>query len=377
MSGQHAFLAPSGAERWGPGGCAAAPTMEATFPEDMESEESREGTACHDYAAGAILTGHVLKVGEPASNGYPITAAMPAESEEYISDCLADRAAGADCYVEQRVYAHAAIHPLCDGTPDHFAIWPAEKRLKLKDFKYGHRYVDEFRNLQLAVYLIAIFETMKLGSYEGWTIEAQIYQPRNYHPAGHVRTWRVTAAELEWLRAELQAAALVASTPGAPCTTGPHCKDCSAAYGCTTLQNSTSAIVDMTGKQWPHAPNNDVLGKELTMLRAAQNRLKARVEALEEQAINRIAQGQRVAGWTGEHSYGREIFTVPPEKVVAWCNVFGVDAAAPLATRTPAQLRKAGVPAEHMKAITDKPRGAYTLVQVTPHSLAKGMSNGN
>jgi hypothetical protein len=350
--------------------------MEVQFPE-VESEESREGTACHDYAALAILTGQLLPVGFPApSNGFPITEEMVRESDEYITACLKDRADGAECYVEQRVAAHASISPQCDGTPDHFAIFRAERILRLKDFKYGHRYVDAFRNAQLAVYLIAIFETMALGAYDDWTIEAEIYQPRNYHPEGHVRVWRPTGAELAHMRGELHAAALVASAPGAPCMTGEHCKDCSAASGCTTLQDVAAGVVDMSGRQWPHVLDNTVLGKELTMLRAAQNRLKARVEALEEQALNRIAQGQRVTGWTGEHSYGREKFTVPPEKVVLWCDVFGVDAKAPLATKTPAQLRKAGVPPQHLDAITEKPRGAYTLVPVTPHSLAKGMSNG-
>lgn len=373
MSG-HAFLAPSGAERWGPGACPGSPRMEAQFPEE-ESEEAREGTAAHDYARVALTTGEMLPVGTPASNSVPITREMQEAGEEYIADCIEDRKAGGECYVEQHVHAHTSIHPLNDGTPDHFAVWRQQRRIKLKDYKYGHRYVDEFRNLQLANYLIAIFETLQLGSFEGWTIEAAIYQPRNYHPSGHVRVWNVAPDDLARIHKQLIAAAAIASQPEAPCQTGNHCRDCKAAHACTVLQMSTDALVDMSGKQWAHALDDDHLGRELTYKRAALKRLQSRVDALEEQAVNRIAQGNRVVGWTAEHSYGRERFTIDAPKVIAWCDGFGIDARAPVATKTPNQIRKLGL-SDNMMPPTEKPRGAYTLVPVTSHTLAKGLSNG-
>lgn len=348
--------------------------MEAQFPEE-ESEEAREGTAAHEYASTYLNHGVILQPGALASNGIPITLDMITSAAEYIEDCIADRNAGGECYVEQRVFMHKSVHPQNDGTPDHFAVWRNKKVVKLKDYKHGHRYVDVFRNWQLADYLIGIFETLQLGPFEGWHIEAAIYQPRNYHPEGHVRVWRPTPPQLEWMRAELAESAMVATTPGAQCITGAHCKDCTAISGCATNLEMASALVDMSGRQVPHVLDNNALGKELRMLRAASQRLKARVEGLEEQAINRIAQGQRVSHFTAEHSYGREKFTLPPEKVIMWCDAFGINARAPVATLTPAQLRKAGMSDNNMPP-SEKPRGAYTLVEVTPHSLAKGMSDG-
>jgi len=347
--------------------------MQVHFPENEESEDARLGNAAHWYAA-EVLSGRTVETDTPAPNGVPVSATMMDDCAPYIRECQGYLAAGWECYIEQRMAAHFLVHPLNGGTPDFVAINRALKLLAVVDFKYGHRYVDAFRNPQVADYVFAVFETLQLGGFEEWTVEGVIHQPRNWHPEGQRKSWTPSGETLGRMLEEFRVAAALATDPNAPCITGDHCRDCPAARGCTVLQSECGYLIEWSGVQHPHVLDNGALGRELAALKAAVKRLNSRVTGLEEQALALIAQGQAVSGWTAEHSYGREKFTIPPEKVVAWCQVYGVDAAAPLATLTPNQLRQKGVPADALEPITEKPRGAYTLVQVTQHSLAKGLS---
>lgn len=347
--------------------------MQARFPENEDSEDARLGTAAHWFASEA-LAGRMVEAETPAPNGVPVSTTMMDDCQPYIRECRSYMEAGWECYVEQTVAMAALVHAANWGTPDFFAVNRAQKLLVLIDFKYGHRYVDAFRNPQLFDYLAGIFESLGLGDFDGWAIEAVIHQPRNWHPEGQRKSWKPDAEVLWPMLGEFQQAAVAAVDPNALCRTGEHCRDCPAAHGCTVLQSDCGHLVEWSGIQHPHVLDNDALGLELAAIKAAMKRLSSRVTGLEEQALAVIAQGGRVKGWTAEHSYGRERFTIPAEKVVAWCSIFGVDAKAPLATLTPNQLRQKGVPAESLDAITEKPRGAYTLVQVTKHSLAKGLS---
>lgn len=347
--------------------------MQHEFPEDEESEDAKLGTAAHWFASEA-LAGRTVEAEEPAPNGIPVSTTMMDDCQPYIRECRKYMAAGWECYIEQTVAMAAMVHEANWGTPDFFAVNRAAKFLVLIDFKYGHRYVDAFRNPQLADYLFGIFESWGLGVFDDWTIEAVIHQPRNWHPEGQRRSWKPSADVLGTMLQAFRDAAHAALAPDALCITGEHCRDCPATHGCTVLQQTALDLVERSGEFFPHVLDGHALGRELAAVKAAIKRLGARLEGLEEQALQEIAQGRRVTGWTAEHSYGREKWTIPPEKVVAWCSFYGVDARKPLEPITPNQARQKGVPAESIESITEKPRGAYTLVQVTQHSLAKGLS---
>ena len=371
----HAFLAPSGADQWGPGRCPGSPRLQAQFPEG-DGQEAREGTVAHEYAAQLIQGNHV-ELGTVHPNGLPVTVDMVEATAEYVTDCrqLIARchAEGGAFYVEQRVYAHQSINPHVDGTPDFFAVFPATREVFLKDYKHGHGYVDAFRNYQLAVYLIAVFETLGLGvPDDSWTIHASIYQPRNYHPSGHVRTWRPHGSELELMRGQFAQAAAEALATGALCRVGPWCRYCTAAHACVTLAEATSyARSHASAAQLHHLDPQD-LGRELKANRRAMELLKARSEALEEQVLDLVARGERVPGWRGEYRKGRMAWSVPVERVLSWCKWLGVDVSKP-GTLTPNQALKLGLTQDMIDAITSTP-STYALAEVSQSDLARGLS---
>ena len=81
----HAFLAPSSAGIWGPGGCPASPTVEAQYPEQEDSEKAREGTAAH-WVASERLGGRSVAVGELAPNGVVVDQDMIDGTDAYVAD---------------------------------------------------------------------------------------------------------------------------------------------------------------------------------------------------------------------------------------------------------------------------------------------------
>ena len=336
-----------------------------------------EGTVAHHYAAEALL-GRELPVGWLHENGHVVTVEMIANASEYLVDCAAVIAQcaqepGAAYYVEQHVAAHATVSPYNDGTPDFFAVFPAQRLVMLKDFKYGHGYVPVFRNFQLANYLIAIFESLGLGvPDDSWTIEASIYQPRNFHAEGQVRHWRPKGGELARLTQEFQAAAAEALSPEALCRTGSWCRYCTAAHGCEALQEAGGYAISVARAPAVHLPDGTSLGRELKAIKRAEELLKARREALEEQALQEVARGGRVWGWRGGYRKGRTKWTVPAERVIAWCRALGANVAK-VDTLTPTQACKLGIEPDMIEAISMTP-STYVLEEVDQHTIARGFS---
>jgi len=315
-------------------------------------------------------------VGTVHQNGQTITPTMAEELTDYIGDCRAVLELNPDHYgIERHVVAHRFIHPLCEGTPDFFAVFLRERKIILKDLKFGHGYVDAFRNYQLAVYLIALFETLGLGvPDDSWWIGATIYQPRNYHPSGPIRHWRPKGSELEVLRRAFVEAAAEATGPGEnlTCTVGTWCRYCTANHACATLAEAASFARGYSSKAQIYLQDPDELGRELKANHRALRILKARTEALDEQAKALVATGTRVRGWAGEYKRGRTTWSVAADRVIAWCKALGADVTK-TGTLTPTQALKLGLTEDLIGAITTTPT-TFSLVEVTSDTMAKGLS---
>jgi len=376
MSG-HAFLAPSGAFQWGPERCAASARMQAQFP-DPEGEEAKEGTVAHDYAAN-LLCGVSLALGWLHPNGYSLTQEMVDCTKDYVTDCqgimaLAAQEPGAFFHVESRVFGHQTINPHNDGTPDFYAVFPGRRLVVLKDYKHGHGYVSAFRNYQLINYLLMIFETHGLGvPDDSWSIYAAIYQPRNYHPEGHIREWRPKGSELAAWLPRFRQAAVEALDPAALATVGDWCRYCTAAHGCSTLQEAASFARGHASRPTVHVANPVDLGRELKANKRALALLKARVEAQEEQCLQQVAQGVRVPGWRGGYRSGRTKWNAPAARVIAWCKALGFDAKKEEEPKTPNQMFKLGLDQAMVESLLTTPT-TFVLEEVTSNTLAQGLS---
>lgn len=371
----HARLAPSSAYTWAdPDGCPGSVEMQERYPEIEDSPKAREGTAAHHYATETIL-GRPVALGALAPNGEPINQEMIDCAQEWIRDVTDTY--GANCNaalrVEHRV-TMAIVHAQCWGTPDAYMIDMAARKIWLWDYKYGHRFVDAFRNWQLLLYLIGILEKegVPVEEWHLWTFAATISQPRQY--SSKPQEWYGGGKFLVEILPHLQRAAIAATMPNAILKTGEHCLHCSAVTRCAAMTIAKGAALDVALWAQPHDPTPHQVSLELRIIERAESMLKARKMGLEELGLHMMRQGLDLPLHKGEHSRGRETWTVDTATVITTGQVFGVDLRKPDAPLTPKQAVKAGLPEQAAKAMSEIPSGAIRLVPYDGDDVVRAFS---
>lgn len=366
MAEAHAYLAPSSAGTWGPGGCSAFPRMAAAYPPQPDTLKAREGTAAHWYLAEALHK-RPPSVGALAPNGHPVTEEMTEWTEAMIADALPLMAKPSVHFAIEQQLKMPQVHPTLNwGTADLVMIDHADKVLYGWDFKSGHRYVDVFENWQLVDYLIGAANAFHLDLHaaEGWTIDARIYQPRSFHADGPVKVWRCDAPRLLTLAHKLAVAAAEAAKPNAPARTGEYCLDCPGALGCDAFKATIDRAIDVSRVGPPQEIALPQAGVALHVIRQARERLEDMESALEARLISELKAGRTLPGWQIEQGYGREKWTVPAQEVFALGTLFGVEVAKLPEPVTPAQARKLGIDAAVISAYSTKPPGEMKLKPV-------------
>lgn len=363
--------------------------MEAAFPETEDGQEAMEGTAAHFVAMEPLLGRPVPAVGSTAPNGWLVDATMVKHGDEY-GDVVRDEWERMGDPTDKRIWVETAlsmatlIHPANVGHVDTGMASLIAKRITVIDFKYGHGFVDAYKNWQEIDYLAGMMEGLCLTFAEiaDYTIRFVVVQPRCYHVEGTVRVWEVKGVDLWPLFQELIDAAYAALEPDAPTKTGPQCDDCRARHACTALLAVGNRAIDMAGASVPLELSNVALGAELGRLQTAKKRLEARIDGLAADAIARIDRGQTIVGYRKGFVDSREKFRDPAAAIPALA-LYGVDIREPDATITPPAARKvleklsraAGLKGDALKAQMDidatviatyayKPSGAAKLVPV-------------
>lgn len=332
MPGAHARFAPSSLARLM--ACAGSYELARHYPEDEDSPAALEGTAAHEVAAALLDAGELMQIGSLASNGVEITQEM-VEGAQLYAEHVRRVLPGKVLHVEQRVDCFN-LHPECWGTPDTYGFDGAD--LHVFDYKFGHGFVDEFENWQLLAYAAGIWHTDFRSGARG-KLHLHIVQPRNYSRRGPVRTWTLTAEQLDRYADRIrERLALIADAPVQFCTPGKHCRYCPARRGCEALAKVGHLACDLTGEAIPLDLPADQLGVELAYLQRAAELLKYRIEGLEEQAEATLRKGERVPGYHLVNVTGNEKWN-DPSQVEALGQLWGVDLVKrqPL---TPAQARK-------------------------------------
>jgi hypothetical protein len=358
---EHAVLAPSSA--YLRMACAGSLALEHAYPEPEDSQASREGTAAH-WAAEELMRGRTIDVGLVAPNGVILDDEMVEAASMYASEVIywvSQYMPGAQVHIEERVSC-ATIHPECWGTPDAWVYQPT--KLKLWDFKYGHRYVEVFENEQLLEYVAGILDSLGIdGTLDQVTeVEMTIVQPRCYVGGEPIRTWRVMASNLRGYFNKLRNGEAAAMRPNAPCTPNPHCRDCRGAAGCSALQRVSYDAMATAAAPVPFNLPPQALGLELRYLHRAIASLQARATGLEEQALATIKRGTAVPFYRIEAGKGRERWSRPDAEIIAMGDMMGVDLRKS-ATITPKQAIKANMPEAVVKAFSETPTGELKLVQ--------------
>ena len=361
QSDQHAPFAPSGLARVVacPGSfnlLRAARVAGLTLNED-DTDASREGTAAHFVAQQAAENGELYTAGDLLPSGAVVTEEM---SEGALMWLRAIREGGR---IEQPIEC-MVIHRDCYGTPD-FTYGPADGELIIKDYKFGHRYVDAFENWQLIAYAVGTMPqhlpTMR--------VTLGIVQPRSYHRDGPVRDWVITGDQLRDYATRLSAACHAALESDAKCKTGPQCYMCPARHVCEAALHMEQSALYLAGTSVPLDISTEAKAIRLHQVRRALDHLKQMEGGITEDLSARIRGGKTVRGFTLQASAGREKWTHEVAEVVALGTMLGVDLGK-LGVVTPNQARKAGVPDEMVAAYSERQSGSVSLVEVDADKLA-------
>lgn len=351
----HSALAPSSAATRMQ--CPGSRFMESLRP-DIKTPKSEEGDLAHLVLKHTLL-GLELPVGA--------TDEMLDGAELFV-DALPPNAG--DAHVEEAVDC-SVVHPMCYGTPDYWTWDAAGKMLHVRDYKFGHLYVDAFENWQLIEYALGIIDSHRLSeTWEDGVAVLTIVQPRCFVGNSPVRSWAVPFADLCVYRDRLAASELASMQQNAPTKTGSECRFCKARSTCTSLQQAAHAVVDMAGESTPHNLTPAALGGELAMLTGAMALLKGRIDGLQEETLQRVKQGANVPGWRIEQGQGREKWVRSVEEVIALGEMMGVDVSK-RGVITPRQAVKAGLAEELVQSYAARPMGELKLV---PDDLNKARS---
>ena len=216
------------------------------------------------------------------------------------------------------------------GTPDIWAFDSARAHIEIIDYKFGHRFVDEFFNLQGICYLLGIiaklmYEGKILGKPEALSVSFTIVQPRCYYRGKSVRTHSFTVAEIVPHLQLLQQAAAIAMRSNPTGTVNDHCVDCPGRHSCNALQKSAYAGAEYSSLQQPVALSVQAAAIELRFMERAQQALDARVEGLRELITSNLKSGKQVPFYHLEETRGRLQWNIPNEQIIAIGQVMGKD----------------------------------------------------
>ena len=130
--------------------------------------------------------------------------------------------------------------------------------LEVVDYKFGHRFVDEYENDQGIAYTAGIIDHLAELMQKGPGLIDQmikvnftVIQPRCFYKGALVRTWSVLASDLRGHINQLAGAAELALMPNPPAVTNSECRDCPGRHACPALQQAAYADAEFATRSKP------------------------------------------------------------------------------------------------------------------------------
>lgn len=338
----HSRLAPSSAYRWVE--CPLSVALGERFPALTQDPAGPEGTAAH-WVWYQMLTDHAPAIGDMTPEGLPVTDEMIEGALQFVNKVFSianPHQAMRKVRLEQRV-SMAGIHPEMFGTPD-ASIDLLEEcgEWHSVDYKFGHRAVSPFENMQLAAYTFGEFERLELtdAQIDNAKVYFHIVQPRCFHNRPANMTWETTGKELRklWARMRESATDAIQHELGARPKVGPWCRDCPGRRACPTLRMNAGSAIDWINRSYPAELPLDAAGLELKFVESALAQLEAHAEGLREQVKHGITSGGHCPDWAMEGVAGRgKHWTVEAEEVFMVGDMLELDLRKPVEPVTPVQ----------------------------------------
>jgi len=274
--------------------------------------------------------------------------------------------------VEEKLKIPAIHTDLCFGTPDVWFYVPHTGVLEVIDYKFGHRFVDEFENDQLVTYYAGILDQLvtftgkPAGLLDQHTrVNLTVIQPRCYYRGQPVRTWSVMGSDLRGQINKLKHAAELATQPNPVAVTNKACIECPGRHACATLQRGAYGDAELAGAGDIVELDSRNASLELHLLERAQNRLESRITGLQEYLLVKAKSGDAIPFHKLEQSIGRPSWTAPVDQILALGQLMNIDLSKP-GVLTPGQAKKAGIDDSVIKAYSVTTPGAIKLVSDNP-----------
>lgn len=370
-------LRPSMAAQWGPGGCPASVRLQALYPE-TDSQARNEGIAA-DFYVSEFLQGRTVTVGAVAPNGFTVDAEMIECAGDLLADVMMTQAScspEARLYVQHDITGHGMIHPQNEGRPDIVLIDYPKHSVFIWDYKYGHRFVDEYENWELLNYLAMVVEGLELteSEFKGWRVRLTIAQPRHYRSAG-LRHWDTIGHKVWPYFARLARAAEEAADPDSPTRTGSHCRDCRA-LGCEARLEAAEQAVEVSRNAQIFDFTPEIAGRQYRMLEIAKEHLEALMSSMEAYLVPTIKRGQPVKDYELKQSWGNLTWTIPDTDVITLGAALGKNFAKPVAAITPTQAKKLGIDESVIALYSTRKAGEFKLSRIDPRTAQRKFDNG-
>lgn len=383
MANAHAFLAPSGAPIWGPGGCPYYPTIAAMYPQQEDSPEAMEGTAAH-YLLEARLNGEVVELDSLAPNGHPTTQEMFDCTDAFVDWVERVRAIASAGTISEasEVRVHMPqIHPTLNwGTADWSLCDYTSRTIYGADYKHGHRFVDVWENWQLVNYVQGLANHFGVTIDDTWNFVLVIAQPRSFHPDGTLKRWECSGARMLELIGKLRDAATEAAGPNPRMNTGDHCRDCEGRTSCPAFRRSGENGIDLSLRGTPEEMDNGAKGTFRTMVAAAIKRLEGMATGLDADIQAAVRGGAYVPGWEVRPKDTRLTWQVPVTEIYALGEAMGVpllktetygDVTIAYDAATPTQAINLGIDAAVIMEYAKRPLGGLKVVPSETTAAAK------
>jgi hypothetical protein len=333
--------------------------MNQRYPQE-DTEASKEGTAAH-WVAWGIHAGQEMREGMEAPNGVIVTAEM-LDGAQMLVDVIREKFPDGLEHVEQTLPIDS-IHANCFGTPDVWGFDAKSRKLTVIDYKFGHRFVDEFENeqgiayIEGAMHLVAEQLEMGVGDLDQKiTVEFTIVQPRCFYKGKPVRTWTFKGSDIRGIVNDLHRAAEAALEPEPLAVTNTECGDCSGRHACAVFQKAIYSDMETSGHSIPYDLPPAAASLELALLERAAERMKGRITGLQ-QLVEANAKAGLPTPWHAlQPVYGRPKWTLPDEQIIAIGQMYGKSLSKP-GVVTPNQAAKLGVDEAVIKAYSQASSG--------------------
>jgi hypothetical protein len=234
------------------------------------------------------------------------------------------------------------------------------ERIDVWDYKAGFTPVTAKSNWQLLAAAMATLDNIPEAAADV-PINLYIFQPRL---SSKPDLWTVDAEDLRSHRVILFNAAKNALSDNPTTASGYWCHNCGGLAFCHTAKLAEQRALGFAGYLLDAERTPELIGEDLTVLKAAKSYLDKMIIALEARVSSEIKRGRAIPGWELETSRSRIVWEEGRDlgPLSALADQMGVSMwkKDPI---TPKQLIDAGLPEAVVKLFTQTKPGSLTLKQ--------------